>query len=102
MSPSDRVYFCNKKLICVTLIHFLPLIKQVSQFLIKGELLLERERGEKRYISLSLSLSLSLNTNDIKKQITLPFGSTLALIAIPRPTALGLQTGRHGRANRRV
>ena len=34
--------------------------------------------------------------------INLHFCSTLALIAIPRPTALGLQTGGHGRANRTV
>ena len=32
----------------------------------------------------------------------LPFCSNLAIIAIPRPKAAGLQTGRRGRANRRV
>ena len=51
---------------CVTLIDFLPLIKQVSQFLIKGELFFERERGERERgtsFSLFLSLPLSLNTN---------------------------------------
>ena len=31
----------DKNLICVTLIDFLPLIKRVSQFLIKGEVFLE-------------------------------------------------------------
>ena len=36
------------------------------------------------------------------KYYTLPFCSTLALIAIPRPIASGLQTGGHGRANRMV
>ena len=36
------------KLICVTLINFVPLIKRVSQFLIKGEFFLERERGRER------------------------------------------------------
>ena len=33
---------------CVTLINFLPLIKQVSQFLIKGKFFLERERDRER------------------------------------------------------
>ena len=52
------------------------------------------------------SLSLSQHKcNHIKKdfqyrKISLPFCSTLALIAIPRPTASGLQTGGHGRVNR--
>ena len=32
---------------CVTLIDFLLLIKRVPQFLIKGELFIERERGER-------------------------------------------------------
>ena len=41
----------------VTLIDFLPLIKRVSQFLIKGELTLKRERGT------SHSLFLFLKTN---------------------------------------
>ena len=36
------------------------------------------------------------------KKITLTFCSTLALIAIPWPKALGLQTGKHSRANRRA
>ena len=36
------------------------------------------------------------------RKIILHFCTTLALIAIPRPTASGLQTGRHGGANRRV
>ena len=31
---------------CVTLINFLPLIKRVPQFLIKGKLFLEMESGE--------------------------------------------------------
>ena len=35
-------------------------------------------------------------------KITFPFCFTLALIAIPWPMAKGLQTGGHGRANRRV
>ena len=42
----------KKNCFCVTLIHFLPLIKWVPQFLIKEKLFLERERGD---ISLSLS-----------------------------------------------
>ena len=37
-----------------------------------------------------------------KKKNHLPFCSTLALIAISRPTASGLQTGGHSRTNRRV
>ena len=32
------------KYICVTLINFLPIMKQVSQFLIRGKLFLEREK----------------------------------------------------------
>ena len=32
------------KMICVTLIDFLPLIKCYTQFLIKGKLFLDRER----------------------------------------------------------
>ena len=32
---------------CVNLIDFLPIIKQIPQFLIKGELFFERERGER-------------------------------------------------------
>ena len=44
---------------CVTLIHFLPLIKRVSQFLINGKLLLEREKEREAHLSLSLSPSLS-------------------------------------------
>ena len=37
----------TEKHIYVTLINFLTPIKRVSQFLIKGELFLERERGER-------------------------------------------------------
>ena len=40
-----------KKKLCVTLINFLPIIKQVSKFLIKGELFLDRER--ERYTSVT-------------------------------------------------
>ena len=36
---------------CVTLINFLPLIKRVSELLIKEKLFRERERGEKRFIT---------------------------------------------------
>ena len=54
------------KLFCFTLIGFLPLIKQISQFLMKGKLFHEREReGERKKdtsLSLSVSLSLSLST----------------------------------------
>ena len=35
------------------------------------------------------------------RKIQIPLCSTLALIAIHQPTALGLQTGGHSRANRR-
>ena len=88
-----------------------------------------RGRGGEREIHLSLSVSLSLSTQMFSiilnktglqpvsrpveqkmfkkingacknRKITLSFGSTLALIAIPWPTAVGLQIGRHGRANR--
>ena len=34
----------SNKIFCVTLIDFLPLIKGVPQFLIKGKFFLERER----------------------------------------------------------
>ena len=44
---------------CVSLIFFLPLIKQVTQFLKDWKLFLERRMGRKRSISLSLSISLS-------------------------------------------
>ena len=37
-------------IICVTLIDFLPIIKRIPQFLIKGKLFLQRERRRERYI----------------------------------------------------
>ena len=46
-------------------------------------------------------LELNLNFSQYRS-IILPFCSTLALIAIPGPTASGLHTGGHIRANRRV
>ena len=40
---------------CVTLIDFFPLIKRVSQFVIKGDLFFERERGEREVHFFSLA-----------------------------------------------
>ena len=41
---------------CVTLVNFLPLIKRVSQFLIKEKLFLERERGDKSLYHFNFSI----------------------------------------------
>ena len=71
--------------LCVTLIDFLPLIKRVSQFLIKGEFFLERERGREREFYPFLH-----------------YLSGLALIEIPWPTALSLQTGGHSSARQEI
>ena len=46
----------DKNFFCVTLIDFLPLIKRVSQFLIKGEFFLERERERETYFNFIISL----------------------------------------------
>ena len=51
----------NVKKVCVTLINFLPLIKRVSQFLIKGELFLEREgRERERFQAILVSFQAGL------------------------------------------
>ena len=54
------------------------------------------------FLTSSAVSGASKMTSATGKKITLSFCSTLALIVIPQPTALSLQTGRHGRANRRV
>ena len=110
----------TKQTLCVTPFDFFPVTKRVTQFLIISFPSNERK---KCFISKTCFTckreSESYHTNTHKPKIsqsstfifyffpiqinyTLPFCSTLALIAIPRPTASGLQTGGHGRANRTV
>ena len=80
----------------VTLTYFLPTIKPIPQFLIKGELFIAMQRGGGRYKNRQSPIFVMFSL------IALPFGSTLDLIAIPRPTASGLQFGGRSRENRRV
>ena len=103
--------------ICVTPIDIFPLIKRVTQFLITP---FSSKEGKKCLVSFITFLKcLKVNNCDTKRNVYLlwqaginffsfyrkishPFCSTLTLIAIPWPTASGLQTGGHSRANRRV
>ena len=55
----ESLFSKTSNLFCVMLMDFLPLIKRVSQFLIKGQIFLERERGREKDTFFFLSLNLS-------------------------------------------
>ena len=71
--------------LCVTLINFLPLIKRVSQFLIKGELFLEREgerEGKRERYIISLKC-LRVKKNDTNRNVYLLWPAGIKFLYFP-------------------
>ena len=93
---NKNAFVCRKgwiyKKFCVTLYDFLPLIKRVSQFLIKEELFLIWTYFDKQELNFYFFPILKNHP---------PFLLYLSPYCNPLTYGLGLQTGGHGRANRR-